>query len=100
MRKPASDEITSDSVELCETEVCFLHIQALGTNVRLPKVHRILPKVDFESLKPQQSLSLGVIPIESVVLFFPHVNVACNHQCYECSKSNEPSVCHKLSTML
>ena len=25
--------MTSDSVELCETEVCFLHIQLIGTNV-------------------------------------------------------------------
>ena len=33
MRKPASREINSASVELCETEICFLHIQLLGTNV-------------------------------------------------------------------
>ena len=26
-------ELISDSVELCETEVCFLHIQLIGTNV-------------------------------------------------------------------
>ena len=30
---PASKEMISDSVELCETEVCFLHIQIVGTNV-------------------------------------------------------------------
>ena len=30
---PASKEMISDSVELCETEVCFLHIQLIGTNV-------------------------------------------------------------------
>ena len=30
-------EMISDSVELCETEVCFLHIQLIGTNVWLPK---------------------------------------------------------------
>ena len=30
---PVSSEIISDSVELCETEVCFLHIQLIGTNV-------------------------------------------------------------------
>ena len=30
---PVSREIISDSVELCETAVCFLHIQLLGTNV-------------------------------------------------------------------
>ena len=34
---PASKEMISDSVELCETEVCFLHIQLIGTNVWLPK---------------------------------------------------------------
>ena len=39
----------SDSVELCETEVCFLHIQLIGTNVRLPKMHNVPPEVDFES---------------------------------------------------
>ena len=36
MRKPASRKIISDSVDLCETDVCFLHIQLLGTNVWLP----------------------------------------------------------------
>ena len=30
---PASKEMISDSVELCETAVCFLHIQLIGTNV-------------------------------------------------------------------
>ena len=29
----ASKEMISDSVELCETEVCFMHIQLIGTNV-------------------------------------------------------------------
>ena len=41
--------ITSSSVEQCETEVCFLHIQLNGTNVWLPKMHRIPPDVDFEN---------------------------------------------------
>ena len=39
----------SASVELCETGECFLHIQLIGTNVWLPKMHRIPPDVDFES---------------------------------------------------
>ena len=46
---PASKEMISDSVELCENEVCFLHIQLIGTNVWLPKMHNIPPDVDFES---------------------------------------------------
>ena len=32
MRKPASRERISASVELCETDVCFLHIQLIRTN--------------------------------------------------------------------
>ena len=49
MRKPASREIISAYVELCETEVCFLHIQLMSTNVCLPKMHKSPPDVDFES---------------------------------------------------
>ena len=52
IRGPASREIISASVELWETEVCFLHIQLIGTNVWLPKMHKIPPDVDFESSKP------------------------------------------------
>ena len=48
---PASKEMISDSVELCETEVCFLHIQLIGTNVWLPKMHNVPPEVEFESSK-------------------------------------------------
>ena len=43
MRKLASREIISASVELCETEVCFLHIQLVGTNVWLPKMRKSPP---------------------------------------------------------
>ena len=45
-----SMRMTSDSVQLCDTAVCFLHIQLLGTKVRLPKMHTIPPYVDLESL--------------------------------------------------
>ena len=47
IRCPASREMTSDFVELCETEVCFLHIQLTGTNVWLPNMHKILSEIDF-----------------------------------------------------
>ena len=46
---PVSKEMISDSAELRETEVCFLHIQLIGTNVWLPKMHNVPPEVDFES---------------------------------------------------
>ena len=45
-------------VELCETAVCFLHIQLIGTNVWLPKMHNVPPEVDFESSRsPAKSVS-------------------------------------------
>ena len=53
IRGPASREIISASVELWETEVCFLHIQLIGTNVWVPKMHKIPPDVDFEPSKSQ-----------------------------------------------
>ena len=46
---PASKEMISDSVEMCETEVCSLHIQLIGTNVWLPKMHNVPPDVEFVS---------------------------------------------------
>ena len=51
IRKPASKEITSDSVVPCETEDCFLQVQPMGTTVQLPKIHNVLPEVEFESLR-------------------------------------------------
>ena len=76
MRKPVSREITSASVELCETEVCFLHIQLIGTSVLLPKMHRIPPDVDFESSRsPAKSESLETILICIVVPCFPQNNI-------------------------
>ena len=48
----------------------------------------------------QQSLSLEIDPIDNVELSYPHDNVACGHLCDEYRKSNEPSVCHKLLTIL
>ena len=81
MRKPASREIISASVELCETEVCFLHIQLIGTNVWLPKMPNVPPDVIrghlTSSLSLQgllQSQNRETILIYIVVLCFPHDN--------------------------
>ena len=58
IRYPASREMISDSVELCETAVCFLHVQLTGTNVLLPIIHKTPPEVDFEnSSSPAKSES-------------------------------------------
>ena len=68
-------EMISASVELCETEVCFLHIQLIGTNVCLPKMHRILLDVDFESSRsPAESESWNNPSLHCCAVFptWPH----------------------------
>ena len=60
----------SDSVELCETEVCFLHIQLIGTNVWLPKTHNVPPEVDFESSRsPAKSESWNSPSLHCLAVF-------------------------------
>ena len=97
--KPPSREIISDPVELCETEVCFLHIQLMGTNVWLPNMHKITLRSIFES-SLRQSQSLGTVPICIAVQCFPHDYILKIHSCRVYKKSNEPSVCHKLWSSL
>ena len=67
---PASKEMISDSVELCETEVCFLHIQLIGTNVWLPETHNVPPEVDFESSRsPAKSESWNSPNLHCLAVF-------------------------------
>ena len=75
MRKPASKEMISASVELCETEVCFLHIQLIGTNVWLPKYTRHLLRLISNLQDPLQNQSLETILVCIVVPCFPHNNI-------------------------
>ena len=49
MRRLAAREIVSDSVDLCDTRVCFLHIQLKGTNLWLLNMHSAPLEVDLES---------------------------------------------------
>ena len=97
MRKPASRERILASVELCETEVCFLHIQLIGTNVWLPKMQRIPPDVDFESSRsPAKSESWNNLHLQCCAVFPTQEYNACIHMCDECKRSNAPNVCHML----
>ena len=74
LRSPASREVTSDSVELCETEVCFLLIQLTETP----------PEVDFDSSRaPENFVSLEIIQVCSAVLYFLHDNIDDSHSCDE-----------------
>ena len=85
MRNPASNEMISDSVDLRDTDVYFLHFQLMGTNVRLPNPQGL-----------QQHLSLELNPTNSAEPCFPHDNIVGNRLCDECMRSNELNVGHKL----
>ena len=94
---PASKEMISDSVELCETVVCFLHIQLIGTNVWLPKTHNVPPEVDFESSRSPRKI--GVLKqFQPCIVwqYYPHDNTVYIHMCDECKISSDSGVCHKL----
>ena len=89
-----SNEMISDSVELCETEVCFLHIQLTGTNVWLPKTHSVPSDEDFDL---KISCKIGVLKQSQSGLFvqcFLHDNIVCIHMYDECKKSIDSGVCH------
>ena len=65
IRKPASSEIITDSVELWDTEVCFLHIPLIGTHVLLPKMHKTLlvwTPAKSESWKSPDRQCCAVLP--------------------------------------
>ena len=53
---------------------------------RMFDLHRymeFLPRSMLSLLDPRQNRSLGTIPIDSDVLYFPRGNIACNHSCYD-----------------
>ena len=77
-------------VELCDTEVCFLHILLVGTNLREPNTHKRL----------QKSLSLETTLIYNAVPCFPHGNFDGSHVCNGCWKFVWPNVGHKLESIL
>ena len=96
VRKAASREMISASVEPCETEVCVLHIQLVGTNVWFPKMHRTPPDVNCESSRSPAKSESWKIQVYTIVLCFPHNDIVGTHLCDERTRSNAPSVCHKL----
>ena len=93
MRKPASKEINSDSVELCERLKFVSYTSNLCERTfYIQRYVQFLPRSIFSVQGPQQSESLGIIPLHCVVLYYPHDNIVDSHSCDECTRSNEPSV--------
>ena len=60
-----------------------MHIQLMGTNVRLPKNIRFTLRLILNLQGHQQNRSLGMDPVGSVELYHPHDNAVDNHSCDE-----------------
>ena len=71
----------------------FFHFQLMGTDIRLPKKHRIHTELD---LVLKRNLSPGMDRIDNAVPYFPHDKVVCDPPCDACKKSHELNVCRKL----
>ena len=97
IRKPASNDMISDSVELCDTDVSFLHIQLIGTSVRCTELRLVLTW-NLQDLL--QNLHLETTPIDNVAPHCLHDDTGGNHFCNECRKLIVPIVCHMLESIL
>ena len=65
----------TDSEEMWDTDVCFLHSQLVGTNARLPKIPKTsLPVLILSPQSHKQNLSLGIDPIDNAEPCYPHHN--------------------------
>ena len=87
----------SDPVELCETEVCFLHIQLIGTNVRLPKNAQCSTRSGFWIF--QISCKIGVLKQSQSALFgsVTHMTILFVFTCVMNIRNQSTSgVCHRL----
>ena len=94
VRRPAFKEITSDSDELWETEICF---QPIRTECSISEDTQNSVRNVFNNLQSlHQNLNIGTIPIDNPVPYYPHDNSACYHSCGECKRSNMPNVGQKL----
>ena len=93
----ASKEMISDSVELCETEVCFLHIQLIGKNVwqQKKKTHNAPPDVVFESSRSPAKSESWNSPSRHCLAVLPTWHIVCIHMYDECGMLIDSGVCHR-----
>ena len=97
---------SSVQIKLWETAVRFLHIQLIGTNVWLLKMHNVPPEMDFESSKsPAKSESWNSPSLvqqffNMTILFVFTYIVAILRKIllhWRCSVCNKRSTCNKAS---
>ena len=93
MRKPVSSEKIQESDELCEADVCFLHIQLIGTNALLPNMHNVPSEIDFESSRsPAKSESWNISNLHCCAAFSHDITI-CIRSWDGRKRSNELNVC-------
>ena len=86
----------SDSGKLWDADLCFLHNQLMGTNVRFQKYTRSLSEVDFESSRSSAKSESWKKTIDGAEPCYPHDNIVSSHLCDECMILISLSVCHML----
>ena len=97
---PVSKEMISDSVELGETAVCFLHIQLVGKMYDFRKCTMFFQKwiSNFQDLPRSQSLE--TVPVCIVWQYYPLDNIVNIHMYDEFLKSIDSGVCHRSWSIL
>ena len=94
---PVSNEMISDSVELWETAVCFLHIQLIGTKCMTSKNAQCsLEKWIWnlqDLLRKSESWNKSQSALFSSIIH--HDNIVCIHKYDEYLKSIDSGVCHR-----
>ena len=95
IRSPASNELMSDSVELWDTDVCFLRIQLMCEMFGSKNIRSIL-RLILSPQGRQQDQSLGIIAADNAEPCYPHDNNAGSHLCDEGMKLILPIVCRML----
>ena len=78
----------SDSLDLCETQVCFSHIQLTSTRIDFQNYTRLLMRLISSPQSRQQNLGLVKIQVYNAVPCFPHDNTVGNRLSVECKEIN------------
>ena len=100
-RKPTSSDIISDSVVLQDTDVLLLAHRTYGNECSTPKDVQNSSRGRLWVFKV--SSTIRILEQNHFVMLcsiFAHGSIVCHHSCSECERTNEPSVCDKLLSIL
>ena len=98
IRKPTSKEITSESEEHVRHWRLRLAYPTYRNKCSTSEDTSDSPEVDSESSSSPAMSEIN--PIDNAEPCFPHGNIVCHHSYDACKRSNEPSGCLKLESIL